>query len=51
MYCIEESAVALLGLFGARGIVPMCGGTFFKGGGTSARQKTIENSCGLNWQL
>jgi len=25
-------------------------GTFFKVGGPSARQKTIENFCGLNWQ-
>jgi len=30
----------------------MRGGTFFKmGGGTSNRQKYIENLCGLNWQL
>jgi len=29
----------------------MGGGTFFKVGGTSARQKIIENFCGLNWQL
>jgi len=29
----------------------MGGGTFFKVGGTSARWKTIENFCGLNWQL
>jgi len=28
----------------------MGGGTFFKVGGTSARQKTIEHFCGLNWQ-
>jgi len=29
----------------------MGGGTFFKvGGGTSARQKTLGNFCGLNWQ-
>jgi len=28
------------------------GGTFFKvGGGTNERQNTIENFCGLNWQL
>jgi len=27
------------------------GGTFFKVGDTSARQKNIENFCGLNWQL
>jgi len=29
----------------------MSGGIFFKVGGTSARQKTIDNFCGLNWQL
>jgi len=30
----------------------MGGGTVFKvGGGTSDRQKYVENICGLNWQL
>jgi len=29
----------------------MGGGTIFKVGGRSARQKTIENLFGLNWQL
>ena len=29
----------------------MGGETFFKVGGTSAREKSIENFCGLNWQL
>jgi len=29
----------------------MGGGTFLKVGGTSARWTTIENFCGLNWQL
>jgi len=29
----------------------MGGGTFFKVGGPSARQNTVENFCGLNWQL
>jgi len=29
----------------------MGGGTFIKVGGTSARQKIIQNFCRLNWQL
>jgi len=29
----------------------MGGGNLFQSGGTSARQKTIEKVCGLNWQL
>jgi len=29
----------------------MGGRTFFKVGGTSARQKNVEHFCDLNWQL
>jgi len=29
----------------------MGGGTFFEVGGTSARQKNVENFCRVNWQL
>jgi len=33
------------------GVLPMGSGTFCKEGGTSARQRNIENLCGFNWQL
>jgi len=29
----------------------MGGGTFFKVGGHKRTSKTVENFCGLNWQL
>jgi len=48
---IDKKAVLPVGSEMTRSHTDMGAGTFFKVGGTRARQKIIESFCGLNWQL